>query len=176
MDDSFAEITIFENKELYQKFEDKFASDIIDIVELDESILVKHRSTNIGDNTSLDNANETHNTNVAIASAITAYARVHMSQFKNNPDFNLYYSDTDSVYIDKPLSDDLVNEKILGQMKLENVINKAIFLSPKVYCLVTEASKLIFKVKGLSHKTEMTFNDYESLLIKDSFLQRFQTK
>ena len=113
---------------------------------------------------------------MAIASAITAYARVHMSQFKNNPDFNLYYSDTDSVYIDKPLSDDLVNEKILGQMKLENVINKAIFLSPKVYCLVTEASKLIFKVKGLSHKTEMTFNDYESLLIKDSFLQRFQTK
>ena len=65
---------------------------------------------------------------MAIASAITAYARVHMSQFKNNPDFNLYYSDTDSVYIDKPLSDDLVNEKILGQMKLENVINKAIFL------------------------------------------------
>lgn len=30
--------------------------------------------------------------NIAIGAAITAGARVHMSIFKNNPDFNLYYS------------------------------------------------------------------------------------
>ncbi len=35
------------------------------------------------------------NVNVAIASAITSYARNSMSYFKNNPNFNLYYSDTD---------------------------------------------------------------------------------
>lgn len=57
--------------------------------------------------------------NVAIASAITALARLHMSQFKNNKNYNLYYTDTDSAIIDHPLSADLVG-KNLGQMTLEN--------------------------------------------------------
>ena len=39
-----------------------------------------------------------YNNSIAIASAITAYARVFMSIFKNNPDFNLYYGDTDSAF------------------------------------------------------------------------------
>ena len=89
---------------------------------------------------------ETHNVSIGIASAITAYARIHMSQFKNNPDFNLFYTDTDSVYIDKPLSNDLVNSKILGKMKLENVLTRAIFLAPKMYYLETEDDKVIYKV------------------------------
>jgi hypothetical protein len=58
---------------------------------------------------------ETHNVSIGIASAITAYARIHMSQFKNNPDYNLYYTDTDSVYIDKPLADNLIDNKVLGK-------------------------------------------------------------
>lgn len=84
MIDDFAEITIFANKEAYQKFEDKYSSDILDIVELGEQILVKQRSNSLNIKTMLDNASENHNTNIAIASAITGYARIHMSQFKNN--------------------------------------------------------------------------------------------
>jgi hypothetical protein len=99
-----------------------------------------------------------------------------MSQFKNNPDFNLYYSDTDSAYIDKPLSEDLISSEILGKMKLEHVINKAIFLSPKVYYLETEDGKGIYKVKGLKHEVELTKNDFENLLTKDAFLQKHQSK
>jgi len=34
---------------------------------------------------------------IGIASAVTAYSRVYMSKFKNNPNYNLYYSDTDSI-------------------------------------------------------------------------------
>ena len=30
--------------------------------------------------------------NIAIASCITAGARVEMSQYKNNPDYNIYYT------------------------------------------------------------------------------------
>ena len=48
--------------------------------------------------------------NIAIAAAVTANARIYMSQYKNNPDFNLYYSDTDSLLIDKPLSPELVHK------------------------------------------------------------------
>lgn len=39
-----------------------------------------------------------YNINVAIASAITSYARDYMAQFKNNPKLKLFYSDTDSIY------------------------------------------------------------------------------
>jgi DNA polymerase elongation subunit (family B) len=99
-----------------------------------------------------------------------------MSQFKNNPNFNLYYSDTDSIYIDKPLPDDLVNSKVLGLMKLENVCTKAIFLAPKVYYLETEDGNVIYKVKGLSHDINLCLNDFSNLLYKESFLKKFQDK
>jgi len=46
--------------------------------------------------------------NVALASAITSYGRITMCYFKNNPEFNLYYSYTDSAVIDKQLPEHLV--------------------------------------------------------------------
>ena len=42
---------------------------------------------------------------------------------KNNSNFNLFYTDTDSIYIDKPLNKSLVNSKVLGKMKLEIIFN-----------------------------------------------------
>jgi hypothetical protein len=105
--------------------------------------------------------------NIAIASAITAYARIHMSFFKNNPDFKLYYSDTDSAIVDTPLSEALIGNN-LGQLKLEYKIKKAVFLAPKVYGLITEDNEEIIKVKGLKKNVKLTFNDLEQLLIKDS--------
>lgn len=114
--------------------------------------------------------NSSHNINVAIAAAITAYSRIHMSQFKNNPDINLYYTDTDSIYTDSNLEESLINDKILGKLKLENICKKAIFLAPKVYCLLTENNDFIYKVKGLKHEVKLTMNDFENLLYKDAFL------
>jgi hypothetical protein len=42
----------------------------------------------------LNSLRETHNINIAIASAITALSSVEMSKFKNNPHLKLYYTDT----------------------------------------------------------------------------------
>jgi hypothetical protein len=176
MIDSFPDITIFDNEKSYIDFENKFSDDILDILELGDKLLIKHRSEDKDLRTLLYGNIETHNVNIAIASAITAYARIHMTQFKNNPDFTLYYSDTDSAYFDSALPDHMVNSKILGKMKLENRVKKAIFLAPKVYFLETIENKLIYKVKGLSHDIELTLKDFESLLFKDSFLKRVQTK
>lgn len=68
----------------------------------------------------LDNGKETHNINIAIASAVTAYARIHMSQFKNNQNLpNLYYTDTDSLYFDGTISDSFISNTELGKLKLE---------------------------------------------------------
>jgi len=99
-----------------------------------------------------------------------------MSQFKNNPNYILYYTDTDSGFFNKPLPQHLVDDKVLGKMKLENICKKAIFLAPKVYCLETIDGKVIYKVKGLSHDINLNMKDFESLLYKESTLQKFQTK
>jgi hypothetical protein len=115
--------------------------------------------------------------NIAIASAITAGARVHMSIFKNNPDFNLYYSDTDSSVTDKPLPDFMVGNK-LGQMKLEHTINRGVFLAPKVYGLEDIDGHEIIKVKGVTGEvaSKLNFNDLEELLVRDSHKEFTQEK
>ena len=176
MIDEFPDIIIFKDKKSFNEFMKNTNLEILELIELRDKLLVKYRSDDKNQQTMLYGNLETHNTNVAIASAITGYARVHMSQFKNNPDFILYYSDTDSAYISKPLPKDLVNSKVLGKMKLENIIDKAIFLAPKVYYLETIDGKVIYKVKGLKHEVELTKTDFENLLFKQSSLEKFQTK
>jgi hypothetical protein len=63
-----------------------------------------------------------------------------MSQFKNNPEFNLLYSDTDSAFVDKPLPDYLIGKE-LGKLKDElngGVIKKGYFLGIKKYGYIDE--------------------------------------
>lgn len=111
---------------------------------------------------------KTLNISIAISAAVTAYARIHMSQFKSvNNDYNLYYSDTDSIDINKPLPDKFIGEE-LGKIKLEHIFNDAVFLAPKVYGGVTNTYEYV-KVKGL--KNPVQFNQLKPLLIKDSKLE-----
>jgi hypothetical protein len=115
--------------------------------------------------------------NIAIASAITAGARVHMSYFKNNPNLKLYYSDTDSVVIDKELPAELVGKK-LGQVKLEHIIKRAVFLAPKVYGLEDVDGNTTIKIKGVTSKASENLNidSLQSLLIQDSSIELKQFK
>lgn len=112
--------------------------------------------------------------NIAIASAITGGARMWMSTLKNNPNFNLYYSDTDSAVTDRPLPSFMVGNA-LGQFKLECEISRAVFVAPKVYGLITTTGEEIIKVKGLS-PSDVKIQDLEALLIKDSTKEFNQTK
>jgi hypothetical protein len=171
MDDNFANINVI-HKDYYSDFENKNFDRIIDKINLDEYYLVFY------ENKTDENIEDmgTHNVSISIAAAITAYARVHMSQFKNNPNINLYYTDTDSIYTDSDIDESLIDNKTLGLMKLEHICKKAIFLTPKVYCLETLDDEFIYKVKGLKHEVELTKNDFENLLFKESFLQKFQDK
>jgi hypothetical protein len=93
-----------------------------------------------------------------------------MSQFKNNPNIKLFYSDTDSAYVNKQLDDSLVSSKVLGAMKLESVNTKAIFLAPKVYGLQDQSGKITIKAKGIKETNikDLNLEDLEKLLIKDS--------
>jgi hypothetical protein len=78
---------------------------------------------------------KTVKSNVAIAAAVTAYARIEMMKYKTLKDYSVYYTDTDSIILDKPLPANLVGKE-LGQMKDElngSVMVKAYFLGIKNY-------------------------------------------
>jgi hypothetical protein len=171
MTDKFLVIDII-HKDFFPNFESKFLDNIANIIELGEYLLIQSDEYT----SDFESENSTHNINIGVAAAITAYARIHMSQFKNNPKINLYYSDTDSIYTDSELDNNLISETVLGKLKLENICKKAIFLTPKVYCWETIDGKVIYKVKGLKHDIELTMSDFEGLLYKDSLLEKLQDK
>ena len=56
-----------------------------------------------------------------------------MSYLKNLDGYTLYYSDTDSIDVEKPLPDTFVGPD-LGQMKLEHIFIEAVYLGPNVWC------------------------------------------
>ena len=71
--------------------------------------------------------------NVAIAAAVTSYARIHMMQIKNNKD--IVYTDTDSIITTKALDSKFVGKDI-GLMKDElegGIIERGYFLGIKKY-------------------------------------------
>jgi DNA polymerase type B, organellar and viral len=107
--------------------------------------------------------------NIAIASTVTAGARIQMSYFKNNPNFNLYYSDTDSAVIDQQLPESMVGKE-LGLVKLEHAIKKAVFLAPKVYGFVDANGNETIKIKGVTEEvtSNLSVGDLENLLVLDN--------
>ena len=115
------------------------------------------------------------NGNVALASSVTAHARRYLSIFKNDPAYNLYYTDTDSIFIDAPLPEKLVSDG-LGTFKLEYVFKDVVFLAPKVYACKTQDGTLISKIKGYTEKDKVTLNDMEQLLTKGNYKNLQHTK
>ena len=71
---------------------------------------------------------------------------------------------------------DIVSDKGLGKLKLENIVKKAIFLAPISYILETIDGKIINKIKGLSKSVKLTIDDFDALLTKDSIITKKQTK
>jgi hypothetical protein len=106
---------------------------------LGEEVLLKHLA-NLG-----------NDTNVAIASAVTAYSRIIINSYKLqalNLGLNIYYSDTDSLVLDGPLPPEVCDSARLGMLKLEHTFKEGIFVMPKVYYLELEDGTTVSKVKG----------------------------
>jgi hypothetical protein len=109
----------------------------------------------IGNNSSMirlrNRGNRGVKSSVAIAAAITAYARIAMSKFKNLDDNPYLGGDTDSAIMQYELDDKFVG-KGLGLMKLEGVIKKGLFADKKLY--YTEDDKnIVIKARGVGRDT-----------------------
>jgi hypothetical protein len=163
--------SIVDNNELYEMIEH---NNILDIMNLDDDInLITFIPTNDNNEDSLFNSMTKFNISISLSAAITAYARIHMSQFKSDySSYNLYYSDTDSIAIDEPLEDNMIGKE-LGKMKLEHIFKKAVYLGPKVYGGITNEGEEIIKAKGYKNKDQfkkdqLDFKTLESLLYLDN--------
>jgi len=167
MDYRFDEHLIITENELDKLIEKGGPSLISEIINLENNKLFVSLNTHsvVESNEEQLYSNSNYNISISIASAITSYSRIYMSHFKNC-DYNLYYTDTDSIYIDKPLNENWVGTD-LGQMKLENYFKDATFLAPKVYGGVYSTGELT-KVKGF--KNHVKFKQLKSLLNKNKNL------
>jgi DNA polymerase type B, organellar and viral len=148
------------NNEDYQDFDNKGI--ILDRLDLDnEHCMITWINPEKHEDLYFNNIkNNNNNISVPIAAAITAYARIFMSKFKNVNEsiFKLFYSDTDSIHIiiyDKQKFDILFPNLIgngLGQLKIVHKFKKVIYIAPKVYAGITEDGQEIIKAKGLKIK------------------------
>jgi hypothetical protein len=89
------------------------------------------------DLTGLKDINKIIKSNVAISAAVTAYAQIEMMKYKALLPDNIYYTDTDSIFLDIPLSNEMVGNE-LGQMiyllnKYLRVVFCCLFLC-NLYC------------------------------------------
>lgn len=173
MNDDFVYSAIIPQNDLNEYEKSVGKENIIDVIEMDDNYIVQSKIKN-----RYLELNDPKNVNVGISAAITAYSRIFMSQFKNNPNYKLYYSDTDSIFIDRPLEAEIISSTILGKMKLERICKDAIFLAPKVYALKEENGTEIIKIKGLTANviSNLSFSDLEELLHKDSSREFSQAK
>lgn len=158
-----------EDMQLLQTSLDTIGESIQNHVKLDNHVLIARRNV---PNYKYDEFNDLYHgidVNIPIASAVTSCGRMWMSQVKNNPKFKLYYSDTDSAVTNVPLPDAMIGTA-LGKFKLEYEIERAVFLAPKVYGIITTAGKEIIKVKGVTKNAlqNVHIKDLENLLYKDA--------
>lgn len=158
--------SILTNDEMYA------INDIVDVLEIAEDKQYVTWINKDDDDIQMDNLKHM-NISLPISAAVTAYARIHMSQLKINTEYNLFYTDTDSIVIDKPLENDMVDSTSLGLMKLENNYLEFVALSPKVYGGITVKKNEITKVKG--YKDIVSFETLKSLIVcPDNKLNRVE--
>jgi hypothetical protein len=84
------------------------------------------------------NAIENLNVAAQISAAIAAYSRIFMINVMNDEEKKgntILYTDTDSIISLKEINSTLIDPIQIGKFKLENFIEEAVFLAPKVYAL-----------------------------------------
>ena len=111
--------------------------------------------------------------NVAIAAAITSYARIHMMTIKTLPDVEICYTDTDSFFITGNIPEHLLSDTDIGLFKDElkyidngvvrtHKIVKAYFFDKKFYAYLLDNGKHKTIVSGVP-KNSLSWEQIEAL-------------
>jgi hypothetical protein len=130
-------------------------------------------------NTNIENFNTPIKSNVAIAAAVTAYARIIMIPFKIDP--NTLYTDTDSIFTTKPIDPSLIGDN-LGQMKDEMngvIIEEALFLGPKKYgywYIDKDGNKVDKSVFAGVPRDSLTFDEIKGVFIGETVIKNVDNR
>jgi hypothetical protein len=124
----------------YIKYNNEINNNFYDLNGIDKYIELSNK---------LDISKNEFQSSLPIAIAITSYARIYMLEIirlLKNKGHKIYYIDTDSIVTDKDLPTSIVGDN-LGQFKLEFIVDKAYFISPKLYYLEDKLIKLLLKLE-----------------------------
>ena len=96
----------------------------------------------------------------SIIAEITSKARVKLFEALNKVSEYVYYCDTDSLFVDENgfeilMSEGLVENKVLGKLKIEAIVKDVHFLVPKSYIgtfIENDEEKVVRKFKGIPKK------------------------
>lgn len=98
----------------------------------------------------------------------TSYGRIHITQFINRDELELYYTDTDSLDFKGELDSKLIGD-IIGQWKIEGVFKRVAYPAPKIYSAEIDNNAIkLNKAKGLKDKNLIDINLAIKLLNKDT--------
>ena len=120
---------------------------------------------------------------IVVSAMVTSYARIFMNEIKLlilSKGGKIYYTDTDSLVIDKESLKILVElgniGKELGQFKIEHELKEGYFISNKTYCLVLNNGEIVNKTKGVINDS-LTLNDFKSMYLEksDVVAEKFNT-
>jgi len=168
-------LTLIETKNIFNKDLNKYVGNytIFNIIKINESISTILMSSNldfdlindIKNDSGLDLVHSFRNikSHVGIAAAVTAYARIEMLELKMlliKLGIKLYYTDTDSIFVDKELPQELIGSD-LGQLKDElkgGWIKKAYFLGIKKYGYLDDNNITHSIFSGIERNT-LTWNE-----------------
>nr|YP_009348168.1 hypothetical protein [Hericium coralloides]APX41121.1 hypothetical protein [Hericium coralloides] len=101
---------------------------------------------------------------------------MEMVKFKTDPNINIYYTDTDSMFVDKPLDNKLVGDDI-GLMKDElkgGVIDKALFLGIKKYGYQLN-DKTYSVISGIT-RNDLTWEELSKISKGQQIIRTFETR
>ena len=122
---------------------------------------------------SLDNAYDSF---VAIASFITAYARMKLIKVMNHArQENVFYMDTDCLIVNEKGFNrlksyiDFSDDKILGKLEIEGVCDHAEFYKPKYYIFDDD-----LKCKGVRKKHRLIEENKEFIRIEQEQFQKYK--
>jgi hypothetical protein len=162
--------TLIETKNVYKKDLPEYFGNytIFSEIDINEEISTLLMSSNldydlineIKQDTGLELSTKFRNvkSNVGIAAAVTSYARIEMIELKMlliKLGIKLFYTDTDSIFVDKELPNYLIG-KDLGQLKDElngGAIKKAYFLGIKKYGYIDSNDKIHSTFSGVARNS-----------------------
>ncbi len=110
--------------------------------------------------------------NVFFSAMITSLARIELFRLLKKYESNVYYCDTDSLYLDCEIDKSLIGND-MGKLKIEKKLDEVIFLLPKLY---------VFKIGGKDgsvakgFKRLIQFNEVKDYIdngieVKDEFVK-----